>query len=1202
MSSAYINNLKYTFKQSPDKTPSVEIKFSGTDFNYENGLSTKLNAQYAVFSNGQNLYSPLAISGKEEDEELFFSQDYLSNYFHEGLKNILCPGFDEIYIRCRKTSSLGNNILRFEFYLENPYTSDDVLSSFAVSSCQISNTNTNKNLYTSVIYNTSNTNIGNLTFYYQAVIGDEIFDMTTGDYKLFKYELSDSVTWNDATLFYKDLTSDDIFVEDLFNHYPVNEDGTIDESKNYWDFTKDLQIGTNDYYCLRVCLIDTNNSSTMYQSSIISSANGRYRTNELAYFIPVFQYNREEEFNPEYSTSDTPFFSLIVPSDDKDYQETSSFMNKIIYYRFAENINAIDEANWEMFSSVNGETVFSFYMSWLGGGGTGGEILDGEKTIVLQISDGLGNVSEIVKYDNEITEGESGYEDYLWKKDSVREIYLYREKPNSIVFNVIGSSGNEYYTGMYRDETGKFIASNKILVNVYAKDNLNLPLEYKLYLGNSSSTAEWRNFDYPNDESTYYNIPFYLDSESNYGIFDNNYSANVNLVFRNSAGNSSDVITKNIFFNSVILKSDKMNLRETSNSYKPVIEYYNGDEYVQINERENFDVTIPKRSWNEIFYPETHSFPVDASGNIDVSEAVKIADGNTSFDAVKTETITYKDEDNKDVAVTKIVYDDEQRPITIWNEYVNTKLYRGLQSNQKTYNSETGETEGLVYWIIDNTGYTDFQLEFEHFHLDQTSHIQINDLAPFTGDCLVVYDASAEGSTTEYIDQYGRTAYKLVDTTKLKMLSAYSGDGVNAVQLYPESSVGSLNATANGAFVTEKFNSTSRICLIFYSDGAGEKSGFKIKASPARESDWTNWEVDNKRGEIWLHKIDTEILEGNSFSTLTTNAGYCPDQVRMSYEYSETSFDIDYESGAVRFYEKPEGQVWGTFSHYNYSVENGPYKVGDNGEKIPITSTFALADDDLVDYKDLSIYSSHIQDNKIQIDKNNIYDFTDGSYGKIITNIITYKDSGLIKFENNLPPKNRIFADYYNHSFYRLTDDGYGNLYFYDDIIVPDKTENYPDFTYVDLKVVNEGEATLRNGKIKFTFRGIATGTNATTITSVLNPDRPWDIQSGTPEETFDQVGGVVSANYNFPTMTWDNALAIYEGSVDIDSETTLTGGKTEINFGVQMEMKREIFLRVVWTMFKGGNENSPEYITPSTAGEKCFSGEIEGSFYTVQI
>ena len=59
-----------------------------------------------------------------------------------------------------------------------------------------------------------------------------------------------------------------------------------------------------------------------------------------------------------------------------------------------------------------------------------------------------------------------------------------------------GSSGSEYYTGMCRvDKNGKvdkenkikdfkFIPTNKIEVLVSAQDNLNLPLEYQLFMGN----------------------------------------------------------------------------------------------------------------------------------------------------------------------------------------------------------------------------------------------------------------------------------------------------------------------------------------------------------------------------------------------------------------------------------------------------------------------------------------------------------------------------------------------------------------------------------------------------------------------------------------------------------------------------------------------------------------------------------------------
>ena len=544
MSSAYIDNFKFTFKESPLKnTPSVEIKFTSEGFSYENGLSAKIVAEYSTFNKELNLYYPYFIESEDNDS---FSQDYLEGFFYQGLKGFLCPGYDDIYVKCLKTISLGNIYMRFEFYLENPKTSNEI-ECFAISECQISKNNTNKNLYESAIYNTSNVYLGNFNFYYQAINGDEIYDMGEGKTMYFKYVLSKDIEWKKATLYYNDLTENDTFVEDLFNHYLVNDDGTISESINYWDFSKDITKNTSGTYCLRIKLIDTNNSETKYQSTIISCKSGRYSTNEIAYFKPVFQYNISKEFNSKYCISDVPNFSLTVPSEENNYNNLSVLMNKVTHYRYSENINEIDNAIWENFSSLDGNTQFNFYMTWLGGSGTGGEILDGEKIIVLQISDGLGNVSEIIKYDNPIDDNNQGYLDYVWTKDSIRKIYLYRQIPNSIVFNVIGSSGSEYYTGMEIDEQGRFIATNKISVNVYAQDNLNLPLEYKLYLGNSYNETEWKKFD-PADVNTYYNIPFYLDSESNYGIFENNYSANVNLVFRNSAGLSSNVITKNIFY------------------------------------------------------------------------------------------------------------------------------------------------------------------------------------------------------------------------------------------------------------------------------------------------------------------------------------------------------------------------------------------------------------------------------------------------------------------------------------------------------------------------------------------------------------------------------------------------------------------------------------------------------------------------------
>ena len=1206
MSFSRIKSLKQTFISSPLNTPSVEIRFSGENFSYENNLSVSIEAEYANYEKDKMYYFPDAILSGENN----FTKDYLQQNFSSNFQ-FLNIGMSQIFVRCRKTSSLGTIYLRFEFYYENPKNIADNQTSeyFAVATASLSSEVGQRLSSSAEIIDNSNVVIGKINFYYQNVSGDEINDISTGSYLDYLYNLDTSIQWNKATLLYQDIVQENSssesgngFVEDLFNWYPVETDGTIPTSINYWDFIKDLPVGTNSYYCLRIRLKDTNNNYTEYFGTKITSINGRYETNQITYFYPVFQYDRSVEFNPEYCTTDTPYFKLIVPTSENDYNNVSGFMNFVTHYRFSESISTIEDATWKPFASENGKTIFEFYISWLGGSGLGGEIIDGNKTMILQLTDNAGNISIIKRYPNPVEETDPNYLQYLWEKDSYREIYLYRQPPNSIVFNLMGSSGSEYYTGAYQDENGRFILTNKITINVFAKDNLNLPLQYKIFSGNNEESAVWRDFNYPDDTSTYQNIPFYLESNSNHGVFDNNYSVPMNLIFRNSAGVSSEKITKNIFYNTIIYKLAHNNLRPTSNSYTPVVEYKDVDKYIQILEKEKIDVVEPKRSWREVFYPETHGFPLNSNGNIDVEEAIKIVDGDKNYDAVKTEE--FEESSSSEIIVKKkIVYDSEQRAITIWNDYGETKKYRALQSNNKIYNSETGELEGFSYWIIDSTGYSDFALEFEHFHLDSTSHVQENDLAPFQGDILVIYDASADGATKEYIDEYGKTSYKLMDSTKLKMLAAYTGDGIDVIKLYPTPS-GSVNATANGGFTTDIFNTTSRLCLIFYSDGEGEKSGFKLKSSPVRETNWINWDLDERRGEIWIHKAVTEMDSEKQIKTLTSQAGYCPDNIRLSYDYSESSFDIDYENGIITFESEPIGELWGTYSYYNYDNQTGPYKLVDEVLQ-PITKKFAFGNDDLVEYREVGIYCAKNDENKeIVIDKSSIYNHEkeQEQFGKIVNDVTIYKDSGLIEFIGDYVPKNRLFSDYYCHTFYRLTDDGYGNLYFYDPVIVPDKTESYPDYTYVDLKVVNEGEANLKNGKIRFTYRGIATGnSNESTITSVLNPDRPWDVQIGTAAETFNQVGGVVSSNYDFPTMNWQNAQSIYNGTID-NGDTTLTGGKTEINFGIEIKQQQVLYLRVVWTMATGGTESNPSYITPSASGKKCFSGEIEGSFYSITI
>jgi hypothetical protein len=1281
-----------------------------------------------TYVNRRKDYYALKTNGTNNDVYDDKGADY-SDYFTGSLLGFQCPGYENIYVTCTKTINVADKehiTFVFNFYTSSSRLNKDL---FATASCNYTTSLTEINTYEAYMYGAvDNEFLGIFTFNSAAITGDILYDLKSGG--VLKFSYSNAIEdWKDATLLYKD-PADALKDDEFLNYYPVSSKGTISNAINYWDFPVDfanyfgkdkLQHG---YFCLRIKLVDTNNDETIYYSTIINQTNGKYGVNELACFTPVFYYDVTGEFNSNYCDDENPFFSLVVPTSGNDYESLSSLMDKCYFYRYAETLDTLKYQKWNTFIINNGKTVFEFHGSFVGEGGMNvGSVIDGLKKIVLQISDGCGNSSEFIVYDNankyenpvytldletssidfklcynyelseeykideerdnpdngifnynqvfesgEITDeifgeginkvylyrgisawyigaivgdeenaiasgkvigGDFKYLDeekqesiklsvlptkYLWKKDCVRSINLYRQKPNSIVFNLKGSSGSEYYTGFYKSKDGHFIPSNKIEVTISAKENKGLPLEYKVFIGDAEKETNWKKYVTEGQSSSIIE-PFYLTSESDAGIFENNYSVELNLVFRSAAGNKTDLVTKSIYYNTVLLQTSKTNLRDSSNTYNPVVRYFNGDDYITINEKEGYDLETPIRSWKEIFYPVTHGFPLNQNGNIDIEKALQIESGDLNYDPVKTEEyteeVTTSGEDGKDKTETKtmkrLVYDEEKRPLTLWTNFGTTKMYPTLVSNNKIYNSETGETTGLEYWIIDSTGYTDFYLEFEHFHLNSEHYEPVNNLSPFKGDCLVVYDASAKGATEEYIDETGNTAYKLLDSSKLTMLAAYTGDGIDAVQLYPEEK--SLNATGDGAFTTEKFTSTSRICLIFYSDNYGDGTGFKIKASPSRETNWLNWELDNKRGELWLHKIDKQQLEGTDLYVPSNNAGYCPEQVDMSYEYSGTAFDINYRDGSIRFYEKPFGQVWGTFCHYGYTAEEGCY-IWDKKEQknVPVTYTYALTNDDVVDYREVSIFveteEGEINKNN---DKSNHYNYELENSGKIISGIETYKDSGLIKFvEGKNPPKKIMYSDYYCHTYYRLTDDGYGDLKFYDSVLVPEKSDIYPYYTYVDLKVTNEGSADLSSGRLNFTLRGISTNN---TITSVLNPDRPWDVQQGTAEETIDLVGGVARANFDFPPVTFDNMIAIAKGNQitvgDGEDKKTYEAQNKEIDFANAtpegLKPKQNIYIRVVWSLVTDGSSDKPEFVVVS-AGEKVFSSEIEGTFYSIEV
>jgi hypothetical protein len=138
--------------------------------------------------------------------------------------------------------------------------------------------------------------------------------------------------------------------------------------------------------------------------------------------------------------------------------------------------------------------------------------------------------------------------------------------------------------------------------------------------------------------------------------------------------------------------------------------------------------------------------------------------------------------------------------------------------------------------------------------------------------------------------------------------------------------------------------------------------------------------------------------------------------------------------------------------------------------------------------------------------------------GKLYKGYLLNKDTGILTFSNNNTypqPLGRIFGDYMHHTYYRLTSDGYGDLYFNGSgILVPSKSQNsYTDWTYVDLKIVNEGLNTITEGTLQFLARGYIT--KGTVVDTVLDNNRPWDVQQGTTAETVQRTGACYSNDYS---------------------------------------------------------------------------------------
>jgi hypothetical protein len=60
-----------------------------------------------------------------------------------------------------------------------------------------------------------------------------------------------------------------------------------------------------------------------------------------------------------------------------------------------------------------------------------------------------------------------------------------------------------------------------------------------------------------------------------------------------------------------------------------------------------------------------------------------------------------------------------------------------------SYGDVSNQYSGFVYWIIDNKGYGDITLQFEHFYLDSVAYgPPYNQNLGQRPDSLIIYDAS----------------------------------------------------------------------------------------------------------------------------------------------------------------------------------------------------------------------------------------------------------------------------------------------------------------------------------------------------------------------------------------------------------------------------------------------------------------------------
>ena len=90
-------------------------------------------------------------------------------------------------------------------------------------------------------------------------------------------------------------------------------------------------------------------------------------------------------------------------------------------------------------------------------------------------------------------------------------------------------------------------------------------------------------------------------------------------------------------------------------------------------------------------------------------------------------------------------------------------------------------------------------------------------------------------------------------------------------------------------FILPTIDTTSRICLILYTDNDYQRSGFKLKAGTRHSVAYYCYEMNRETGELWIHQHP---------GTVSTH-WRSPEKASTTHQYLTTTVTVDHESGVL---------------------------------------------------------------------------------------------------------------------------------------------------------------------------------------------------------------------------------------------------------------------------------------------------------------